>query len=191
MKVKMEKCGQDYIVNRKTMAILPLVTKDNQIISKIIEEEEEILVFKKPIEIIEQSCLFYGSSFYGRKEGTKELIDVTHKAPICISPADNLYFFSTLSYTREECAWLSHSHVVRSKDLPHNNLLIKFSNDKTIKLAISQNSFNNQRNRTAQLRSAFEGLKERKTVQTFEFIRSHEIFEHAAAQDVYAAKWDE
>jgi competence protein ComK len=191
MEAKLQKYVSEYVVNRKTAAVLPLITKDKRIVSRVIEEDDEFLVFKKPIDIIEQSCRYYGSSFYGRKEGTKELIGVTHKAPICISPIDNLYFFSTLSYTRKECAWLSHFHVTTSKALPHNTLLIKFSNNKTIKLEISKSSFDNQRYRTAQLRSAFEDRKGRRAVQPFQFIQLNEIFEQASEQDVYNAKWED
>ena len=46
----------------------------------------------KPLDIIERSCRKHGSSFLGRKEGTKELTHITHKAPIAISPVDQLYF---------------------------------------------------------------------------------------------------
>lgn len=192
MEAKMEKYLYEYIANRKTAAILPVITKDRQIISRVIEEEDEFLVFKKPIEIIEQSCRYYGASFYGRKEGTKELIGVTHKAPICISSNDNLYFFSTLSYSRKECAWISHFHVASSKPLPHNSLLIRFSNSRAIKLEISKGSFDNQLYRTAQLRSAFEDRKGRREIQSFQFILQHEIFEHASEQeDMYFARWEE
>ncbi len=192
LKGNMEKFLKEYILNRRTIAILPLVGKDERIISRVMEEEDEFLVLKRPFEVIEQSCRYYGSSFSGRKEGTKELIGVTHKAPICISPTDNLYFFSTLSYTRKECAWLSHFHITASKPLPHNTLLIKFSNHKMIKMEISKVSFDNQLHRTAQLRSAFEDRKDRREVKSFQFANQNELFEHTSEHEkMYVAECDE
>lgn len=192
LNVKLEKFLNEYVLNRKTIAILPLVGRDDRMISRVIEEEDEFLVLQRTFEIIEQSCRYFGSSFSGRKEGTKELIGVTHKAPICISPIDNIYFFPTLSYTREGCAWVSHYHVTSSKSLPHNTLLIRFSNGKMIKIGISKGSFENQLHRTAQLRSAFEDRKDRRNLKLFQFADKDELFEHASEhENVYVAEHDE
>ncbi|MFX3625207.1 MAG: competence protein ComK [Ectobacillus sp.] len=182
METKLEKYLHEYTVSRKTVAILPLVTRDKRIIARVMEEEDEFLVFKKPLEIIEHSCRYYGSSFLGRKEGTRELIGVTHKAPICISPSENLYFFSTLSYTRKECAWIAHSHVASAKPLPQDTLLIQFINGRTARLEISKSSFDNQLYRTAQLRSAFEDRKGRRAIRAFQFIKKNEILDEAAEE---------
>lgn len=192
LNVKLEKFLKEYVLNRKTIAILPVVIRDERIISSVIEEDDEFLVLQSPFEIIEKSCRYFGSSFSGRKEGTKELIGVTHKAPICISPTDNIYFFPTLSYTRKECAWVSHYHVTSSKSLPHNTLLITFSNSKRIKIEISKGSFENQLHRTAQLRSAFEDRKDRQNLKPFQFADKDELFEHASEdENVYVAEYDE
>ena len=92
----------------------------------------------KPLDIIERSCRKHGSSFLGRKEGTKELTHITHKAPIAISPADQLYFFPTYSYSRKECAWLSHFYIESNKELKDGNLIIRFINGFAVKLEISK-----------------------------------------------------
>ncbi|MBO9128708.1 competence protein ComK [Bacillus sp. 165] len=177
MKKTLEKYLPEYIVSGATMAVLPVTTKDKRVITLILEEEDLFLVLKKPVEVIEQSCKYYGSSYIGRKEGTKELIGVTHKAPTAISPTDNLYFFPTTSSVRKECAWLSHFHVASNKQILHGTLLVTLTNGQTLKLDMSKGSFDNQLYRTAQLRSAFEDRKKHKSFVTFRFAESNQIFE--------------
>src|SRR5581483_7743239 len=132
MNFKASRFVYDYIVNEKTMAIVPVPTVDYRIVSGILEEEEIIIVLQKPQDVIENSCRYYGSSFAGRRDGTRELIGITHKAPIAISPAESLYFLSTLSYTRKECSWISHFHVAGTKATLHNNVVITFMNGQSL-----------------------------------------------------------
>ena len=106
-------------------------------------------------------CVIEG---FGRKEGTKELTHITHKAPIAISPADRLYFFPTYSYSRKECAWLSHFYIESNKELEDGNLIIRFINGFAVKLEISKTSFENQQNRTAKLRTEYEDRRKNKGI---------------------------
>ncbi|MFD3447290.1 competence protein ComK [Microbacteriaceae bacterium 4G12] len=177
MNRKVLKYLTEYVVNSETMAIVPVLTKENVLISKVIETNDEFYVLQKPLDIIEKSCRFYGASFYGRKAGTKELIRVSHKQSIAISPTDYLYFFPTSSYTRKDCIWVSHSHVDQTDALPHNNLLLHFITGRSIKIDVSKGSFDNQLYRTAQLRVEFENRKERKLFPSFQFFEPQEIFE--------------
>ncbi|MGM7719387.1 competence protein ComK [Metabacillus sp. Hm71] len=55
---------EDYIINRFTMAIIP---DSNRMYSEVIEYEEEVVVHKRPMEIIDQSCRYFGSSYSGTK----------------------------------------------------------------------------------------------------------------------------
>ncbi len=99
-------------------------------------------VFQKPLDIIERSCRKHGSSFLGRKEGTKELTHITHKAPIAISPADQLYFFSLPILTLEKSVLGCLIFYIESnKELKDGNLIIRFINGFAVKLEISKTSF--------------------------------------------------
>ncbi|MFC6600790.1 competence protein ComK [Ectobacillus funiculus] len=150
------------------MAIVPVLTVDNRILSGILEEEDTLIALPRPYEVVDQSCRFHGSSFEGRKEGTRELIGITHKAPIAISSTESLYFLSTLSYTRRECSWISHFHVTNTKATPHNNVLITFMNGQSFEVGISKTSFDTLLYRTAHLRSESEDR------QSASFCKYHE-----------------
>ncbi|MEN1938548.1 competence protein ComK [Paenibacillus sp. 102] len=156
---QVERYVENYVVNKKTMALLPIILSEKRIVTRVVEVEDSFFMYQKPLDIVEQSCRKHGSSFLGRKDGTKELTRITHKAPIAISPTDQLYFFPTYSYSRKECAWLSHFHIANNKELADGNLIIRFINGLAVKLEISKSSFENQQNRTAKLRTEYEDRK--------------------------------
>ena len=87
---------EEYEINPQTMAIFP-VEYGSKIYSKILEEDDEVLSPFKPLDIIKKSCQYFGASFDGRREGTRELIGITHKAPIVIDTNTSIYFFPTTS----------------------------------------------------------------------------------------------
>jgi competence protein ComK len=143
---------KEYEVSPYTMAILPERT-ENGLFSRVMEVESSYLVAMKPIEVIDRSCRFFGSSLQGRKEGTKDIMGVTHKAPIVIDPSNFIYFFPTLSPSRDQCAWISHSYVRTIQSKRGNATFLLFSNHETITLPVSKGSLENQLYRTAQLRA--------------------------------------
>ncbi|ANB57782.1 comK family protein [Anoxybacillus sp. B7M1] len=142
----------DFIVSRYTMVILPHHFHDHHY-TKVIEEDGEYIVKMKPIEIISRSCYYYGSSLKGRKEGTKEIIGITHKPPIAIEPLNEIYVFPTTSPNDIRCVWISHMHVLEYEPSRGDTTTVYFKNDKSVCLDISYYSFVNQLYRTAQLRT--------------------------------------
>lgn len=141
-----------FIMTRYTMAILPHLGS-GQCYSKVIEEDGEYIVKKRPIDIIERSCGYYGASLKGRKEGTKAIIGITHKAPIAVEPLNEIYVFPTASPNDEHCVWISHMHVMKYEPSHRERTIVYLKNNKTICLDVSYHSFVNQLYRTAQLRT--------------------------------------
>lgn len=142
----------EYEISPYTMAILPEVTAKG--LHSIVKEiDREYHVKMKPIEIINRSCHFFGSSLKGRREATKSIMGITHKAPIVIDPTNFIYFFPTSSPNRQHCSWISHSFVQSIQSTQYDETLLTFSNREEIVLPISKGSLENQLYRTAQLRT--------------------------------------
>lgn len=99
-----------YVINQTTMAVLP-VEEGKRVYSKVIERETSFYVELKPLQIIERSCRFFGSSYAGRKAGTYEVTGISHKPPIVIDSSNHLYFFPTYSSNRPQCGWISHKYI--------------------------------------------------------------------------------
>jgi competence protein ComK len=142
------------------------VTYGSKVYSEIYELEDDYLSPFKPLEIIKKSCEYFSSSFEGRKEGTKQLIGITHKVPIVIDPTNFIYFFPTTSPTRSECVWISHEHILDYHRIDSRQTRVVFQNKQSFILPISRSSFENQMLRTALLKTTLmqrSGQMERKS----------------------------
>jgi competence protein ComK len=143
---------EEYEVNPYTMFIKSVVY-GSKVYSQIYELEDEFLSPFKPLDIIKKSCEYFSSSFEGRKEGTKQLLGITHKVPIVIDPTNFIYFFPTTSPTRSECIWISHEHIMNYRRTDPRQTQVTFQNKQSFILPISHSSFENQMFRTALLRT--------------------------------------
>jgi competence protein ComK len=144
-----------YEISSETLAIIPV---DNYC-SKVIEKDNTIVVNKTPMQIIEDSCSFFGSSYFGRAKGTKKLIGVSHKAPIIIEESREIIFFPTSSPRLYECCWVSLKNIDKYKK-QENSALVLFNNGYILELTMSYGSLDNQVLRATRLESV---LRMRKT----------------------------
>ena len=69
-----------YEINYDTQLLCPIDINK----TKIVEKETEYIIEVSAQKVLEHSCEYFGSSFEGRKEGTKKLLGITHKSPIIV-----------------------------------------------------------------------------------------------------------
>lgn len=144
----------NYEINQSTLAIIPLGYKK----SKIIEENSVFEIEKTPTEIVNHSCKYFGSSFRGRFEGTKNLIGVNYKAPIIVEETREIIFFPTSSPRFENCSWISLSNILKYTKNDYNPEII-FKNGTRISVDISYNTLDNQILRATRLESVLRYRK--------------------------------
>lgn len=154
MSVNQKNLVEEYEINPFTMIILP-EEYGSRTYSKVIELEEEYVSPFRPIEIVKKSCSYFGSSYEGRREGTKQLTGITHKIPIIIDPISSIYFMPTSSPNKPTCIWVSHEHVLFHRRVDSQSTEVTFRNKKTLILPVSHHSFENQLLRTSMLRTKF------------------------------------
>lgn len=138
----MEKGGifiKDYIINNKTIAIIGVDSRN----SKVIEDNGEIIVNENCFEIIENSCLYYGSSYNGRLEASSKIIKCSYKMPIIIDNSNNLVFFPTMGPYLDLCIWINIDKIYNI-DIKNNILKINFKNNSFISTNMSLYSLENQ-----------------------------------------------
>ncbi|PLT27712.1 competence protein ComK [Peribacillus deserti] len=143
---------EEYEINPYTLVVMPLAY-GSKIYSQIIEIDGEVTSPFKPMDIIKKSCEYFGSSYEGRKDGTRQLIGITHKLPITIDPTSNIFVFPTNSPGREDCIWICHEHVDFYQRTDMGETIVTFRNKKQISIPISFSSFESQMFRTAMLRT--------------------------------------
>lgn len=149
------KVNNDFVIDSFVMAIMP-EQYGSKLYTRILKLDGEDMAPYSPIEIIKKSCTFYASSYDGRKAGTKELIGITHKAPIVIDPIQSIYFFPTASPKQRHCIWISLNHVLTFTNSGQIKTEVIFKNKNTIKIPMSSSSFEKQLLRTALLRTKID-----------------------------------
>lgn len=147
-----------YEISGETLAIIPI----ENFCSKVIEKDNTFIVSKTPMQIIEDSCSFFGSSYFGRAKGTKRIIGVSHKAPIIIEESREIIFFPTSSPRLYECCWVSLRNIEKYKK-QETNALVLFNNGSSLELDISYGSLDNQVLRATRLESVLRTRKMYKT----------------------------
>lgn len=148
----------NYEINYDTQIIMPLKDKS----SKIIEKDEEYIINNSSLEIMEHSCEYFGSSFNGRKEGTKKLLGITHKPPIIIEESRKIIFFPTTSPEKNNCIWINLDSVNKYYKSNSKKTIIEFKNGNVIEFDISYGSLSNQILRATRLKYILEERIEKK-----------------------------
>ncbi len=144
----------NYEINKSTLAIIPL----NENLSKIYEHNNILTINKSVSDIINYSCKYFGSSYNGRYEGSKNLLGVSYKLPIIIEETNEIIFFPTSSPRFNNCSWISLKNIndYSKKD---NKVLVNFKNGLNLEFDLSIFSFENQIFRALRLENI---LKRRK-----------------------------
>ena len=145
---------EQYEINSSTLAILP-VDENN---SKVMEEEAEYYVKRPVIDIIDDSCKYFGSSLKGRNDGTKSLIGGNYKLPVVIEESRNIIFFPTSSPRLGDCAWISLNNLDDYKKQSDKSI-VKFKNGSILDVDISIFSLENQILRASRLENVLRRRK--------------------------------
>ena len=136
-----------YEINEGTLAVLSVDGSK----SKIFEDDKEYLVDSTPFEIVDYSCKYFGSSYEGRKEGTKSILHIEYKVPIIVESTSNIIFFPTGSPYSQDCNWLSLKHIKLVNERPNGTAEIVFNNGKTLDISVSKRMIENQILRASRL----------------------------------------
>lgn len=130
---------ESYEINQDTLLIVPIDDKT----SRVIETKNNYLVAQNTLAIIERSCKYFGSSYLGRKEGTKSLLGINYKTPIIVEETRNLIFFPTSSPRLHLSTWIALNGIESyQKKKGKSSILMK--NGKNLDLSISFGSLENQ-----------------------------------------------
>ncbi len=148
---------KDYEINDETLAIIP----DDIWNSIVVEDNCDYEVSRKPIDIVDYSCKYFGSSYDGRKVGSKDVLNSSYKLPIVVEDTRNLVFFPTTSPLDEDCSWISLKNIKEYRRIDDLNTEVEFKNGKIITVGISYNSFNNQVLRASRLESILRNRREK------------------------------
>ena len=145
----------DYIINVETLLILPY-GKGRSIVYEI---DETLIINLDILQIIKNSCLFFGSSLEGRKDGTKYLINCEMKVPIIVEDSKLIIFFPTSSYRGNNCIWISYNNLLKYSKLDNKHTSLFFKDNKKVDIEVKYNIIDNQIVRCIKLESIYSKRK--------------------------------
>ena len=137
----------NYEINEGTLALIA----DGESKSKILEDDKIYYVENTPYEILDHSCKYFGSSYEGRREGSKEILNANYKVPIVVENSKNLIFFPTNSPQANDCSWISLKDIKLLEEVEYNMTKITFFNNTSITLPVSKRTVENQVFRASRL----------------------------------------
>ena len=157
----------DYQINVDTFVIIPIGKNK----SKVYEKGEILIVNKSSFKIIEDSCLYFGSSYDGRRFATKNLIGIDMKIPIIVEESRNIIFFPTSSCIRDNSIWISYQNLLKYSKFNDLVTTLYFKNSKGIKVGCKYNLIDNQVIRCIKLEKIL--LDRKKFVEKECFVLNH------------------
>lgn len=137
---------ENYEINEETMAIIP-VGYNKTLIKEV---NDQYLINEKAYEIMESSCEYYGSSYQGRVDASKKILNSNYKVPVLVEDSESIVFFPTKSSLLEDCCWINHNYI-DSYEKDDKTTKITFKNKETINFDISKLSLENQISRSCKL----------------------------------------
>ena len=100
--------------------------------------------------LINESCKYYGSSYEGRKNGSRYLLNLTSKLPIILNEKKNLVIFPMNSDRNKNNIWFMYNNILSYKRVK-NYVEITFKNKEKMIFLVSYYIFKNQMLKCGQL----------------------------------------
>jgi len=131
---------ENYEINSETLLIMPIEEKK----SKVFELDDEFVINKTPLEIIKESCLFFGCSFEGRRDSVKNILDINMKVPIIIEDSKNIIFFPVSGCIKNDTTWISYQNLVKYSKKDKFSTVLFFRNNISFNVNLKYNLVDNQ-----------------------------------------------
>ncbi len=140
-----------YEINASTLCIVPIGEKK----SCVYELDNKYIVNMSCQKIIERSCLFFGSTYEGRRHGSSCLLHARHKLPIIIEETNCLIFFPTAATGSSNCIWFSYNNFEGIDKIDNHFSRMYFKNKNQFKVDVSNFVITNQLIRCQRLKLEF------------------------------------
>lgn len=129
----------NYLINSSTI-MLKYVSENK---TRVYELNRDFIVYESMTDIVFNSCEFYGSSYNGRLEYSKSVLNLNIKLPIVIEENKKIIFFPTRAIYNDECIWISSNNLIKIEK-ENDNCIVNFKNGKKYIIKISCDIINRQ-----------------------------------------------
>ena len=81
--------------------------------------------------ILDESCIYYGSSLNGRMNGARSILGSVYKTPVMVEETNNLIFFPTTAIENEKNVWIGSNNILNYEKKGKNTVVEWKNNKKT------------------------------------------------------------
>ncbi|WP_114570497.1 competence protein ComK [Exiguobacterium flavidum] len=148
-------------INAQTLALVPCYGKYGEPQTLVIKEGSETLEEGHPMKLIEETCLYYGSSMRGRIEAARHILGPHRKTPVLIDWEAQTIFFPTGAKEKAECIWINFKQM-KSVQKNGKQVRVEFQTGQAVETDVSAYSIERQRIKTLEL--AYEMQRRFKSV---------------------------
>jgi competence protein ComK len=145
----------NYEINAETLVIVPYANGK----SKVYEYDGEYIINAVSLDIIKNSCLFFGCSFEGRRDAVKDILGIDMKVPILVEDSKNIIFFPISSCINKNSIWISYQNLLKYSKFDEFSTVLYFRNNKQVIVDVKYNLVDNQVIRCIKLESMLERRK--------------------------------
>lgn len=138
---------EKYEIGLNTLAVVGIGQNE----AKIVESEGDFIIDSTAYEVMDHSCCYYGSSYSGRTEGSREILKCEYKLPIIVEETREIIFFPTQSPSADSCIWISLENIDHV-DRDPKGCIICFKNGNKLFVSRSKDSIENQIYRATRLK---------------------------------------
>lgn len=138
----------NYEINEDTYAVI-----SNQLgKTTIIEKNNDYTINNDAYNVMDENCKYYGSSYKGRLEAAKIILNCSYKLPILVEESSVLIFFPIKSSLLDDCCWINLNSIQNIEKIG-NKSQVTFKNGKKMIFDVSKLSLENQIYRSSKLES--------------------------------------
>ncbi|WP_167562117.1 competence protein ComK [Rossellomorea vietnamensis] len=139
--------GLKEMVTRRTVAICPAYDGGHQ---SVVHDFDRRKTYsgKSSMEILDESCMAYRSTYDGRIKAVRHAFDYLRKTPLMICPQQYIYAIPTKAPTDYDCIWLFCQHI-ESTSTKEGKTYVHFTNGEELEINCSESVITKQRERAA------------------------------------------
>ena len=141
-----------YVMKENTMVILPKYNSFGQLITVVAEYGKVEEVEMKPIDFIDGTLRYFGSSLRGAKDGAKELLGKVSRPPIMVSEELDLYLVPSAAHKSDRCIWFVLKYIVDCDVDENGNTVVMLLDGSRVEVDISKQRMNDRINQAHALK---------------------------------------
>ncbi|WP_203332266.1 competence protein ComK [Planococcus beigongshangi] len=142
----------EYAISSETIMIVPNFEENGFLHSLVGKKDGVAKTALSPYKLIDTNLRFRGSSMRGAQDGSKAILDTVRSNPLILDRETDIILFPCVSPIRPDCVWLSLKHVKDYRSAGKGRTHVELSNESTIVLNVSNQSFTLKIQRAYELR---------------------------------------